>query len=368
MLLDDHASRPSGTDQAEGLRRRKRTEASSTSSRTPSSGPRVILISELPGTDLGARLAFQIARALAQPLADGTAQSSLLVDLAPAASRLPDALAEWVRPDDYSSLWTDMAAGRSLSPVDTNPSLRVAVAAEPQMTPLSLEQLPRLYEQFVRQLSRPVRWDWVVLLALDHLLPLDKPCWQVADDLLLLSNSDDHAYGRHAGVLRCRLPDVDPHRRIWTLPVGSMAAQTRWPRWIARMESATGASAKKNSDANANSVTSRGLLFRRCASALQLALPMRLRGKGIWSGSRLLRSRQAADLLARRWSHEGVSARTLPAGVARGVDAQGVASALRWAAGCEDSGESVKLSGYEKKIQLGAQHQTITQLSEVFRA
>jgi len=340
------------------------------------------LISELPGTDRGARLAFQIARALAQPLADGSPQTSLLVDLAPAASRLPDALAEWVRPNDYSSLWTDMAAGRALSPVDTTPSLPVAVAAEPQMTPLSLEQLPRLYEQFVRQLSRPVRWDWVVLLALDHLLPLDKPCWQVADDILLLGDADDHAYGRHAGVMRCRLPNVDPHRRIWSLPGGSMATQTRWSKWISRMTSPTGASARKNADtntststnanananANTNISSSTRLLFQRCASALQLTLPSRGRGGAFWTGSRVLRSRQAAELLARRWSHEGVSARMLPVGAARDVDAQGVASVLRWAAGCEDSGESVKISGYEKKIQLGAQRQTITQLSEVFRA
>jgi hypothetical protein len=348
MLFDNSSLREQANDQAEGLRQLRRSGSASGACGHLVPWPRLVLISEFPGTDMGARFAFHLAHALGSHAADGTAARTLLVDLAPAASRAPHVLADLIPADRYPPLWSELAAGRSLSTIDLGDQMPVAVAAESQMTPASIDQLPRLYEQFVRQLSRHVRWQWIVLLALDNIVPLDRPCWQAADDIVLLGNPEASGCQRQAAAVRSRLAEADPQRRLWSLPTHSASPYSRWrfawrPSW---------------------------------RSGWRPSLEMRSDGTEV----------------ARRWLDAGLAPRLLPAShwpraAADGQLRQGtradlrlvqsarqVASALHAATldgaqdGCEDSSDLVKLSGLKKKIQLGAQLRPITQLSEMFRA
>lgn len=331
MLFDNGSLRERANDQAEGLRQLRRSDTAPAVLGRVMPWPRLVLISEFPGSDLGARFAFHLAHALSRSGSDQSAQRSLLVDLAPAASRLPHVLTDWIPSNRYPPMWSEVAAGRSLSAFDLGERLPLAVAAESQMMPAAIDQLPRLYEQFVRQLSRHSRWQWVVLLALDHIVPLDRPCWQAADDILLLGGSELSGTQRQAAAMRSRLADVDPNRRLWTLPGRSASWRSRWM--------------VRNNEA----VTTRRWLEAGVATQLLPAVRWpHVRGGDSGGGGRL-RAGARAD---RRLAHSAAE----------------VAGALRLAAGCEDAGDLAKLSGVGKKIQLTAQRRPITLLSEVFRA
>lgn len=213
-------------DQAERLRQLRRPESVSAA---PASGwqrvltwPRIVLISEFPGTDVGARFAYHLAGALQQQSrlrSTEAGQQSLLLDLAPAASRLPHVLADRLPADRYPPLWSELAAGRSLATLNIGGEAPLAVAAEYKLVPAVLDQLPRLYEQLVRQLSRGgERFGWIVILALDHIVPLDRACWQAADDIVLLDGAGASGCQRQAAALRSRLSELEPERSLWTLP------------------------------------------------------------------------------------------------------------------------------------------------------
>lgn len=235
-------------DQAEGLRQLRRPETvanvSDSSSLNVSASvsanvavsdsarvlnwPRIVLISEYPSTDAGARFAYHLALALTRTtrraatghaVAGDAAGQSLLIDLAPAASRLPQVLADRLPADRYPPLWSELAAGRTLAPLKIGGEAPLAVAAEYNLVPAVLDQLPRLYEQLVRQLSRSgERLGWIVMLALEHVVPLDRPCWQAADDIVLLGGAGESGCQRQAAALRSRLSELDPERSLWTLP------------------------------------------------------------------------------------------------------------------------------------------------------
>lgn len=227
MLFDPSGGlRQQAGDQAEGLRQLLKPE---TGAIAPASGsvrvldwPRIVLISEYPGTDVGARFAYHLASTLGgcfdrQP--SEPRLPSLLLDLAPAASRLPHVLADRLPADRYPPLWSELAAGRSLATLGIGGVAPLAVAAEYKLVPAVLDQLPRLYEQLVRQLSRSsTRFGWVVLLALDHIVPLDRACWQAADDIVLLGGVGAQGCHRQAAALRSRLSELEPGRSLWTLP------------------------------------------------------------------------------------------------------------------------------------------------------
>lgn len=225
-------------DQAEGLRQLRKPETptivpSSSSSRVLD-WPRIVLISEFPGTDAGARFAYHLASTLGHPANQQPGeprQQSLLVDLAPAASRLPQVLADRLPADRYPPLWSELASGRTLATLSIGGETPLAVAAEDKLVPAVLDQLPRLYEQLVRQLSRGgQRFGWIVMLALDHIVPLDRACWQAADDIVLLGGTGVTDCQRQAVALRTRLSEVEPDRSLWTLP-------TRRGGWLSRRTS-----------------------------------------------------------------------------------------------------------------------------------
>src|SRR5688572_6446297 len=98
MLFDQSGSREHVEDQAEGLRQLRRPDALVCEALTSRSTrvlkwPRIVLISEMPSSDLGARFAFHLACTLGR-LEGNACGPSLLLDLSPAASRLPQVLAD----------------------------------------------------------------------------------------------------------------------------------------------------------------------------------------------------------------------------------------------------------------------------------
>ena len=332
MLLDKGSLPDKANDQAEGLRLLRRSDVGSAAGSTATSRvqawPRIILLSEYSGSDLGARFAFHLASALGSAASDQDTQRSLLVDLAPAVSRLPTVLADVVRLDQSSSMWSAVAAGRWLSMIESSAekTRTASVAAESHALPAGIDQLPRLYEQLMRQLGRQAQWQWIVLLAVDSIVPFDRPCWQAADDIVLLGDPRSTCYERQAAVLQSRCIDGDPRQGIWALPTCSVSWRSAW-----RIRS--------------NDVTL-STVWKEAGIATRLLPAVR------WPSARHSRSSQLAqraDAILQR-------------------SASLVAHRLHTAAGCEAASDVAKLSACGKKIQLTAQLRPITQLSEVFRA
>lgn len=337
MIFDHLQNRARAGDQAEGLRQLRRIDAPHDGlpmpARMPASipairilpWPRVVLISEFPGSDVGARFGFHLASALSQPnlSSDGSsARQNLLVDLAPAASRLPDVLADLVPVKGYQPLWNALAAGKPLAVAELNKRHHVSVAAESQTVPCAVDQLPRVYEQLIRALSRqPDRYRWIVMLGLDSVVPLDRACWQAADDVLLVGNHELSDCHRQAAAVRSRIDDTEPQRAVWTLP-----KRLSWLR--GRQEALT---------------STRWLEAGIASKMLPLvSWPARCSAMSLREGSRV-------DGLLRRGARQ-------------------VAERLRLAAACQDEEAMLKFDGSQKKIQLGLLGRTITGVPDEFRA
>lgn len=341
MIFDHMTSHECSSDQAAGLRQLRRTDSTTHApvrlSERVLTWPRVVLISEFPGTDIGARFAFHLACVLGQPSADGRSPKlgthsrsnnfrNLLVDLAPAASRLPYVLSDCVPIDMHPPLWRSLSIGRPLSVVDLRQQYPLAVAAESHTVPCAIDQIPRLYEQLVRQLSRQgERYRWIVLLALDNIVPLDRACWQAADDVVLLTDSGPGDSHRQMAALRSRIDGPDAERTLWTLPK--------------RPYSWRSALSHGHDDAKVTACCENDLQVNRL-SPVMWPRPSAIvaRHVGYRTDVRLLQS-------ARR-----------------------VADQLRLAAACQTSGDLAENNGAQKKIQLSAGHQPISNVTEDFRA
>lgn len=160
--------------------------------------PQVILLSELPSLQSG----FPIALHLAQQLNDRQ-PGTLLVDLAPAASRLPDTItttgenfATWV--SKIQALWSNSPHGRTLHNWKETAIPSVDILAQPSGDFPSIEQMPRICEQLVRQIAnqgranshQPGKYQNVLMLSESVGVPLDSACWQAADVVILLHDYD----------------------------------------------------------------------------------------------------------------------------------------------------------------------------------
>ncbi|MCC6511596.1 MAG: hypothetical protein IT423_21030 [Pirellulaceae bacterium] len=351
MIFDQTLRQRSG-DQADGLRQLRRLDA-------PAGGgpamrlltwPRVILISEFPGTDVGARFGFHLARALSQPgsldaastqpeaaitefdAAHSTAPiQNMLIDLAPAASRLPHVLADHVPLNAYQALWSTLAAGKPWSGYELCKRFNMLVAAESQASPCAVDQLPRVYEQLIRQISRQnERYRWIVMLAVDSVVPLDRACWQAADDVVLIGGDELSSCHRQAAAMRCRIDDQDPQRTVWTLP-------KRPGSWMRALSSAWLGYTPQPMNSQ------RWLEAGIASKALPMIdWPERCHALSLREGSR-------ADSRLRR-------------------GAQQIADQLRLSAACQGSDDLVKIDGSQKKIQLGRHARPINQITEEFRA
>ncbi len=195
------------------------------------------MISECPGSDVGARFAFHLACALGRDLltsgVNASSPHNLIVDLAPAASRLPGVLADLVPAKAYQPLWNALAAGKALAPAELGTRYQVSIAAESSPIPCSIDQLPRVYEQLVRAISRnSAQYRWIVMLGLDCIVPLDKACWQAADDIVLVDNMELSGCQRQAAAMRSRVDDSDPQRALWTLPKRAHWTERISPAWM----------------------------------------------------------------------------------------------------------------------------------------
>ncbi len=161
--------------------------------------PRVILISEYPILQGGFELAWRLAQQNCRP-----GSRTAIVDLSPSASRLP---AELSRLHDAQvdaalhrrqSLWSHTPHGRALTSwLDADPQAiteydAIDIVAQPVGEYPTAEQLPRIYEQFLRAIGSGMRgnqlptskWNTIVLLSEAHGIPLDAACWQAADEIL----------------------------------------------------------------------------------------------------------------------------------------------------------------------------------------
>jgi hypothetical protein len=160
--------------------------------------PHVVLISELPSLQHGVSLALHMARRLSEQ-----EPGTLLVDLAPAASRLPSAIA--ATPEAFvgwgskiQPFWSTSAHGRTLTNwTETRPA-HLDILAQPAGDLPSIDQMPRLCEQLIRQIGNqgrigadnPATYKSVIMLSECVGVPLDSVCWQAADTVILLHDSE----------------------------------------------------------------------------------------------------------------------------------------------------------------------------------
>lgn len=352
MIFDHLPGRGRPEDQAEGLRQLRRVDGPHGPSVRVLNWPRVVMISECPGSDVGARFAFHLACALGREAShlDGShrrqvvdvsslgtvAQSStptahnLLVDLAPAASRLPEVLADAVPSKAYQPLWSGLAAGKTLAPAELGTRYHLSVAAESGAVPCPIDQLPRVYEQLVRAISRhSADYRWIVMLGLDGIVPLDRACWQAADDIVLVDNHELSGCQRQVAAMRSRIDDSDPQRTIWTLPKRARWTDRFSPAWL---------SARRLEPASTRWLEA-GIA---CKTLPNVGWPERCQALALREGSRV-------DSSLRR-------------------SAMRVAQALRLAAACQESDEMLKFEGTQKKIQLDMHTRPITGVTDEFRA
>lgn len=334
MIFDHLPNRGKPEDQAEGLRQLRRVDGSHGPSVRVLNWPRVVMISECPGGDVGARFAFHLACALGrEPTGHGVAAPSthnLLVDLAPAASRMPGVLADLVPAKAYHPLWSALAAGKPLAPAELGTRYKVSVAAESHSVPCPIDQLPRVYEQLVRAISRhSAEYRWIVMLGLDSIVPLDKACWQAADDIVLVDNHELSGCQRQAAAMRSRIDDSDPQRTIWTLPKRARWTDRFSPAWLGA----------RRSDTASTRWLEAGIA---CKTLPVVGWPERCHAMTLREGSR-------ADGALKR-------------------SAMRVAQTLRLAAACQESESMLKFEGAEKKIQLDMHMRPIRNVTDEFRA
>ncbi len=333
MIFDQSFNRGRPEDQAEGLRQLRRVDAPQGASVRVLNWPRVVMISESAGSDVGARFAFHLTCALGREPHDhvaGSTTHNLLVDLSAAASRLPGVLADLVPAKAYHPLWSNLAAGKPLAPAELGTRYRVSVAAESQLVPCPIDQLPRVYEQLVRSISRnSEQYRWIVMLGLDGIVPLDRACWQAADDIVLVDNFDLSGCRRQVAAMRSRIDESDPQRTIWMLPkrVG----------WMERI------SAVRLGGRRGDLVSTRWLEAGiACKTLPEVGWPDRCHALSLREGSR-------TDNALKRHANR-------------------VAQTLRLAAACQDSDSLLNFEGACKKIQLDMHSRPIKGVTDEFRA
>lgn len=362
MIFDHYSNRGRPEDQAEGLRQLRRidtpngpTSVPTTNSTQGSSSclppcslpcsstgpsvrvldwPRVVMISEHPNSDAGARFAFHLACALGRDSAASSGKPklphNLLVDLAPAASRLPAVLADLVPAKAYLPLWSSLAAGKPLAPAELGTRYQLSIAAESNAVPCSIDQLPRVYEQLVRAISRHSdEYRWIVMLGLDGVVPLDKACWQAADDVVLVDNDELAGCQRQAAAMRSRIDEGDPQRTLWSLPKRVRWTERFSPGWL--------------SSRRLMATTTRWLEAGvACKSLPTVGWPERCHALSLRDGSRI-------DSALKRSAIQ-------------------VAQTLRLAAAGHDGQDVLKFEGSTKKIQLDMHTRTINGVTDEFRA
>jgi len=191
-----------------------------------------VLISEFPVLQAGYRLAWELAKQWSQG-----GERIAIIDLAPAASRLPSQLTNSTDKTleralaAQQPLWSDLAHGRGLAGHRAHHPGAIDLIAQTSGSFPTAEQLLRIYEQLLRSVGGPGRtvradgpaWSTLILLSEIHGLPLDQACWQSADEILLVLPPSGVDPTQAGSVLEARLAAQNSGQRrlaLWREPTG----------------------------------------------------------------------------------------------------------------------------------------------------
>lgn len=190
--------------------------------------PHVVLVSEFPGLQQAYLLAWHLAHRLSNRRV-----GSRLVDLAPAASRLPHCLATAHPARDGlkhlipQPLWSESLHGRRLASWVKVADSPVSIVAQPAGHFPTAEQMPRICEQLLRAVRRAgdetgtssdsAGRQNLILLSECNGLPLDQACWQAADEIILLVPELPGASELVRSAIAARLPQRSDAQRIFLL-------------------------------------------------------------------------------------------------------------------------------------------------------
>ncbi|MFO1066578.1 MAG: hypothetical protein U0892_22180 [Pirellulales bacterium] len=220
MTTRDNDPQSQSIDQADGLRNMRAAPGTTSSPRSSAAGPRVVLIHETPVSDAGLRWAMHLAHGLAEK--SGPMSDVWFIDLAPCYSRLAGVTAGGSMPAHHRECWLELAVHgrtqRTSSPVHAEGIGTTVHAAAAESAAVSHDQLPRLYEQLLRQLRRlePLP-KWIVMMASEGRIAIDKACWLAAEDIILLSGDSPGARSISESSRLMRIDRPDASRRTWRL-------------------------------------------------------------------------------------------------------------------------------------------------------
>lgn len=185
-----------------------------------SAGPRGIMIGEFQGLNRGYPLAWQLATDACR-----RGLRTLVVDLTPAASRLPEVV-QTVRdlspnPQAVRSLplWQESAHGRTLSAWQPSAANTIDILAQTAPAYPTAEQMARFCEQLIRYMTQPQcsMYDVVYFLSNASGIPHDSPCWQTANDLLLVWDEKETNELQLAAAIRARRSRYPENQRLLIL-------------------------------------------------------------------------------------------------------------------------------------------------------
>lgn len=186
-------------------------------------GPRFTLLSEAPGSCHARKLACLMAMRLAEKNC-----RSLIVDLTPSASTLPGLVLselgyKTARPQP---LWSESVSGRGLARWALANDSLVDLVAQPVTEFPTAEQLSRIYEQMIRRFeaagsTSEAAWQRVFLISDLAGLPLDRVCWNAADDIVVLARPAAPSDVSLAALTTARLssqPNGQRRLLVWKQP------------------------------------------------------------------------------------------------------------------------------------------------------
>jgi hypothetical protein len=210
------------TDQAKHLRdlAGRNEPLQSPDARPQSAGPRGIMIGELQGLNRGYALAWHLASDACR-----RGLRTMIVDLSPAASRLPEivqgacSLRGQTQAARMLPLWQETAHGRSLSTWYPSTAQTIDVLAQTEPAYPSAEQMARFCEQLIRHITQPQcsTYDIVYFLSNASGIPHDGPCWQSANELLIIWDASEVNELQLAAAVRARRSLYAENQRLLIL-------------------------------------------------------------------------------------------------------------------------------------------------------
>lgn len=217
---------PPQSDQAKYLRdlAGRKEQFLSNGTKPQSAGPRGIMIGELQGLNRGYALGWQLASDACR-----RGLRTLVVDLSPAASRLPEIVQSICRLSTQSQaarilpLWQESAHGRTLSTWHPAAANTIDILAQTEPAYPTAEQMARFSEQLIRHITQPLcsTYDIVYFLSNASGIPHDGPCWQTANDVLIVWDEKETNELQLAAAIRARTSLYLENQRLLVLSTKS---------------------------------------------------------------------------------------------------------------------------------------------------